>query len=213
MKPEDLQLQTGTLLLMQLDPLSDERAIARVVGYQTNKSILTTMPLLGDRKVSVRRDQRITIRFLSKTMAYAFSTKIIHLCTQPYSYLHLAYPRKVVADEVRKAQRHNTQLEATFNAKEAGSPRTSGYITDISTTGLGLVGNDALGDKGDTIGISTHLPIAHIKRLLSLSGIIRSKNIERGELENYAYGIEFTELADEDFILISSYIHVRSQQD
>ena len=209
MKPDVLKLQPGTTLQLQFEKLEDERLVSRVIGYNPNKSILVTTPKQEDRTLLVRLDQKVTVRFFSNTSACAFETRVINVCTHPYPYLHLAVPNEVATGEVRKARRVSSKLSANFSNRTSKTGKHAGIITDISTSGIRLTSTKEMGNKGDTVDIRTTIELEHVRRLLTIGGIIRSKTINQTDINTYIYGMEFKELLDEDFLLIYGYIYAQ----
>ncbi len=83
----------------------------------------------------------------------------------------------------------------------------------MSTTGAGLLASKQLGEVGDTINVETTVQLAHIQRFVSLTSVIRSKQINMADTTTFNYGIEFKELTDEDYILTNSYIYMQLVDD
>lgn len=205
MKPQNLKLVPDTAVQLQFEGLEDQRLASRIIGYLPNRTILVTTPIHNNLPVIAKTDQKVTVRFFSNTVACAFESRVISVCKHPFQYLHLAYPDVIASDEVRKARRISTSLDATvYNA--GSKQRHNAVIEDISTSGLRLKSDKAMGRKNERIEIRTTIKIAHIKRLINIQGIIRSKNLNPADIDNYVYGIELIELLDEDFLLISSFI-------
>ena len=209
MKAESLKLQPGTALQLQLQHRENERLIARVIGYCPHKSILVATPKVNSHLVPLRIDQKVTVRFFSNTVACAFESKVLNICTHPFHYFHILYPSEIASDEIRKAQRISSELPASFYNQNARQVRHEGIITDISTSGIRLTSTRALGDKGDSINIRASIQLAHVNRLLSVDGIIRSKAINQTDVNTYIYGIEFGDLRDDDFLLLSGFIYAQ----
>lgn len=207
MKNEDIQLLPDTLLLLKVSPNSEERPMSRVIGYQTNQSILVTNPSLGKRQFLLSRNQEVVVSFFAKTSGYKFTSRVIHICTRPFPYLHLAYPDSIESGEIRKTQRLETQLPSRLVFRDDnGTTMVEGQISDISTSGIGFITPQDLEVSDQVITVRSTLPIADFSRALSIKGVIRSKNILDDENESFVYGIEFPDLLEEDYMLISSYI-------
>lgn len=205
MKPQNLKLVPDTVVQLQFEGLEQQRLSSRIIGYLPNRSILVTTPIYNNLPVIAKTDQKVTVRFFSDTVACAFESRVISVSKHPFQYLHITYPAVIASDEVRKARRISTTLEA--NIYNPGSKqRHPGIIEDISTSGLRLKSDKEMGRKSERIEIRTTIKIAHIKRLINIQGIIRSKNLNTADIDNYVYGIELLELLDEDFLLISSFI-------
>lgn len=206
------KLIPGTRIKLEFDNRQDERYTAYIIGYSTGQSISITAPISLDNKVVlIRQDQPVTIRYFVDTVACGFESTVIKVCNTPYPYLHLAYPGDIHSEELRREKRIRTRLNATWsNRLEQRAVRGRGEILDLSVHGLSLSTPDKLGEVGDTIDIMATLPVGKIERLFTTSAIIRSfREVEQQSAEqiSYLYGMEFNNILEDDYILISAYVN------
>jgi c-di-GMP-binding flagellar brake protein YcgR len=212
-------LLPGTPVQLVFDNRAGERLPAQIIGHCGTQSILISAPSADEKVILIRKDQRVTVRFFHETTACAFETKVMHVNNTPYPYLHLSYPDSFSCDEVRKERRIKTCLDTSCSTRAGGNiKRGRGFIIDLSIHGLRLESDKELGDINEQIDVLTTIPVGHIERFFSSSGVIRSKrpivakappensSADKLNADRYIYGIEFNELLEDNYILISSYI-------
>lgn len=209
MDPQELKLTPGSGIQLQFHNRGSERLISRIIGYLPGASILVSTPKSDEKIILLRKNQTLTVRFFHNTTACAFETQILHSCSQPFPYLHLAYPETIASDEVRKARRVSTKLETNLSSKTESRGRQlgRGMISDFSTTGAKVLSRKDIADVGDVIDITTTLQIAHISKILNIKATVRGKNPASEQNFSYIYGLEFSNLLEEDYILINSFVY------
>ena len=142
MTNENLALEIGDTLQMQfLTSVGDERHYVKVMGYAVDKSVLVTAPRVNGRQLEVREGEKIVARLMVGNDIVGFTGKVLRVCSNPYRYLHLSYPKDMQAITVRKALRVNISMIASLRSSlENGDfnhdavPRSI-TIVDLSTTG------------------------------------------------------------------------------
>lgn len=207
-----LRLVPGLALKLELRGGDERRYNSHLIGMIPGRSVLVTTPMLSEnRPLLIRKEQELIVRFFSNRSACAFRSPVLHLCTIPQPYLHLAWPKRVEVGQVRKAERvlANLQMSIVNQANDAVS-RGSGAIVDLSTTGARLETLQPMGAIGDLLLLSGKVTVGHVTRLVSIEAVIRAE-LDRFELANSmaAYGIEFKYVSDIDFLALQAFVNAQ----
>lgn len=204
-----LRLNPGSQLSLEIIGSEGQKHQVKLIGYISTRTLLVTTPMLAnDRPLLVRKDQEVVIRFFANRTAGAFKTKVRHICTTPYHYLHLTYPGNVETGEVRKAERvlANVPVSA-INESQKHSDNCAGAIVDISTSGAKLETRLAIAAVGDTLKLTAKLQVGRVTRVVSWKAKVKVA-IDRFDLEDTeaAYGLEFGYLSDTDYLALQAYV-------
>ena len=207
---QKLQIPHGIRLNIELTANPGQKYQSKLIGYVYGKSVLVTTPMLAnDRPLLLRKDQEVVVRFFSNRNACAFKSAVKHICTTPFHYLHLAYPPLVEVGEVRKAERVLAKISVSVvNKNQPEYDTANGAIVDISTAGAKLETMVPIGGPGDTLLMTTKLRIGHISRIVHWEAKIIAE-LDRFELANSvaAYGLEFCELTDLDYLALHGFVY------
>ncbi|MFZ2301564.1 MAG: flagellar brake protein [Gallionella sp.] len=216
---DDMKLKVGDRLNLELPADYDfrskfqspnERYVVKVIGFLKGASLLVTAPttvnaqLIGGKKV--------VMRSFSGQNAFGFSCNIERICKLPYEYLHLSFPGDIQGIVVRKAPRVKARIIATvLGSKPGAEEQISALISDISASGVSLEAKQPLGDKGDILSLSFHMPLHNIDAYLAVKGAIRAVlNGDAGDASKSSlirHGIEFQELQPNDCLILQSMIY------
>jgi len=151
---------------------------------------------------------------LSGNSAQGFTATAMHATSHPYPHLHLSFPMDMESITVRKAERVNCSLIVTVQNEEpdkSSSKGKSSSMQDISTAGAQLTSTEFLGDKDDTITITSKITVVGIEHYLKISGTIR-RAVYINETDNrkdatYQYGVEFMLLEDHDKLMLHGFVY------
>ncbi len=213
MKFEDLHLCVGDSLQVQFlnDECEEERYTIKLLGYNKDRSVIATTPMLHGKIIRMRPGQEFNIRLTSPRFMCAFRSYVETIHTQPYSYMHLGYPAAVEAIDYRKSVRVKVNLGVSLITKslleESGQCEAS--VADISISGARLQTNSQIGEIGDAVTLITNVTLADIKRELLITGILRSQkriNTTNDEHCN-EYGIEFLPGDEENRLALYCYVY------
>lgn len=181
-----------------------------LLGLCVGKSVLLSTPMLGPaRPLLLRKDQSVMLRFYAQGCACSFQSKVKHLCTTPYHYLHLYYPSKIHTEAIRRAKRVMASLRVTvLNKSQSHYDRIAGGIIDISTLGAKLETVEPIGQVGDTLMITTKVNVGRVSRLVNWDAQIKTE-LDQFEMRNTlaAYGVDFLYLQDMDYLALHAYVH------
>ncbi len=205
-----MRLTAGLNINLEVVGAEGDRYKSTLIGLVPGKSVLVTTPMLGDnRPLLLRKGQTLISRFFSHKTACAFRSDVVHLCTTPLHYLHLAWPTQVEVGTIRKSERVHANLQVSVvNQTDNSWDRTFGAIVDLSTTGARLETVEPVGAIGEQILITGKVVIGHVTRLISIEAVLRAE-LDRFELGNStaAYGIEFKYVSDIDFLALQAFVN------
>ncbi|MFC3853678.1 flagellar brake protein [Salinispirillum marinum] len=204
-----LKIQPGVGVHMEVADRPDSRLSTKLIGLVAPRSVLVQTPMVDGRPVLFRKDQSLIVRFFANKVACGFRTKVIHLCTTPFHYLHLAYPGRVEVGEVRNAARAQANLPITvINKTNTQIENVHGAIVDISTTGAKIETLQPVAEMGDELLITAKVAVGHITRIVNIEAYARTA-IDRFDMANSvaAYGIQFKYLSDVDFLALHAFVN------
>lgn len=204
-----LKINPGIGVHMEVEDRPDARLSSKLIGLVSPRSVLVQTPMVDGRQVLFRKDQPLIVRFFANKVACGFRTKVMHLCSTPYPYIHLAYPGRVEIGEVRNAARAQANLPITvINRTRASVDNVHGAIVDISTTGAKIETLQPVAEMGDELLITAKVVVGHITRIVNIEGFART-SIDRFDMANSvaAYGVEFKYLSEIDFLALHAFVN------
>jgi c-di-GMP-binding flagellar brake protein YcgR len=214
MSAQPLQLNIGDTIQLQLaGDMTETRHLVRVIGYQPGVSLLVSTPRVNASALLAREGNPLTVRLLAQNTVYGFESKLLKVCTAPFAYWHVAYPKEFASAVVRKAQRASTKVIASVdNANQPGEAKEpySVVISDLSVAGASLLAPEPFGKEGDSVMIRCKVTVGGIEKYLSLAAVIRSiKRREEASAESarYRHGIEFQMLDPNDQLVLHGYVY------
>ena len=216
MKFEELGLQIGDSLSLEMLSDAETRYTIKMIGYVPNKSFITTAAYIAPgRPAKFQEKQPCIIRFAVQNGVTGFKTAVLSMRTIPYPYLHFAMPDDVQMLEVRKAHRVRTKILATIdNLGDPDIKSVQGQIDDLSLSGVGLRTAEPIGEKEQKISIAFDCQIGEISKILVLKGILRAVT-EKDEPKNklpFCYGVQLLEIDEEDSIAMHAFIYQKILQ-
>lgn len=189
---------------------------SRLVGYFPNRTVCISTPMIeANRPLLVRKGQEIIVRFFANKIACAFRAPVLHICTTPYHYLHLAYPASVETGTIRKAERVSANIKVSvINRSRPDIDAISGAIVDISTVGAKLESTQPIGNPGDKLIVSARVNVGRIMRLVTWDSEIMV-SLDKFVMKNAiaAYGIEFGHLKDLDYLTLIAFVNTQLAKD
>ena len=202
---EDLKLLPGQALQLEFEGYSTERDRASLVGYMPGRSIIVSTPVKNGSPLSLKTGMALAVRFFATQInsACAFKTEVIHVSRAPFAHLHLAMPAELVLGEVRSSVRAKVNLICSLDSGNEDQHKSSAKIRDLSLGGARLECKTLPVQNGQTLTITAQLSVSGIDRIITLSGIVRSINVEE---KNVSCGVQFTDMSDSDRITLHAYV-------
>ncbi|MCV6589122.1 MAG: flagellar brake protein [Marinobacterium sp.] len=200
---EDLKLQSGLKLQLDIEDYSTGRDESVLLGYSPGQSVIVSAPLQNGAPIQVATNTPVTVRFFSHQLngAGAFRTRVIASSSYPYPHMHLSMPEAVVLGEVRKALRARVELEAILEFEQH---KLGASITDISVVGARIEGlsDESVLAAGDQIRIYSRVTICDVVCKVRVDGIVRNISVGR---QGSVLGVEFIDVNDSTRVLLHGY--------
>ncbi len=214
MAEPEIRLQVGDAVQIQLfSDQNNTRYLVKVIGYVPGLSLIVHTPRARGNPLLLRESQLLLLRLLSGNMVYAFETDILRVCTRPYPYLHLAYPRDFEQATIRKAYRASVQVFASLaNDTLASGPqgRVPGVIIDLSVAGALIRVDQACGEIGDNLTVSVKLLVAGSEKYIHIPAVIRrirsEQHPDKPGQRVYCHGVEFILVESEEQLVLHGFV-------
>lgn len=211
-----MRLTAGLSINLEFTGGEGQRYQGTLIGLVPGRSVLVNTPMLGDKRpLLLRKSQTVVCRLLSHKVVCAFRSQVVHLCTTPMHYMHLGWPSQVEVGTVRKSEQITANLPVVIiNQSEHRGQGIHGAVVDLSTSGARLESIGPIGGVGTPILIKGTVVVAHVSRLVSIEALIV---VELGKFElvntTAAYGIEFKQISDLDFLALQAFVNVQISKD
>ncbi len=207
MRIEELGLQIGDAMQLQIGDSQEQRYPVRFYGYKPNGSIIVSAPKSGENKmIFVRESLLVTLRFVANNVASGFTSRVLATRGQPYPYLHLEIPKEIQTVEVRKGMQVKTDLSVTVLNKTEKSAAVVAHITNLSNNTIQLESKKAFADEESIISVTSSLKIGKIERLITMDCMVTHCK-EKPDGNSYVFKADITEIDDEDMMIIQFYIY------
>lgn len=209
----DLRLPAGTVFQIQFVDKPGERSPAKLLGFLEGHSIMITQPQKAGEPVPVAQGQRVVVRAITSSAAIAFPSVIEKVCSAPYAYIHLEYPKEVSVNRVRTSPRIAIALDAkaTNHADAPEGVDLTARILDVSPTGarVELPANSV--KIGDEITLDSIFNFSDVDRNVTLKCVVRARmgsdDPDADPALPIVYGIEFQELNEEMTLFLHAYVY------
>jgi len=212
MKFEELKLTFGYPLQLQTATGvgQPERYACRLIGCLPGRSILLSVPKQSGKLVKFRPGQKIVVRLMVDNGIGIFAGIVESQTQDPYPILHMSYPETVTFKGIRSATRIavREKIDVT-NITRDSQPKATGYIADMSISGIRIELSNDIAEIGDTLELYAQVDIRDVKRELILIGVIKTRvdptdNMGDGVL--ISYGLEFVSQTDEQRLIRYAYL-------
>lgn len=196
---------------LTIETLSPHRRLTvKMIGYVSGRSILISPPMREGKEQLLEVGETVAVRLLIRKKICAFEARIKYRSLQPYTYYHIEYPSEMVSLQVRSSERVSVNIpvliESDFDIGMGEWPKQA-VITDLSKTGTALKCAESIGDKGHEVIVKLDVNVSGLSRSLSLNGVIRNKELQGPDSSFYTFGLEFTDVRDEDKLSLAGFIY------
>ena len=195
---------------LQLEAGSDACAHpVTLLGYLEPHSLMLSWPEQDGVCVALAPESPIVIRFEAGDNLYQFESRILHTCTEPYPYLHIAFPEGVHNVQGRRTTRFPVNDMAMMLVMEEQGQKLSVALADISMTGARRVAGTRLGEVGDRFSIEIpRLNGAGGRQLVMACEVryVREEMSTNAGKRVYHHGVEFAGLNHQAVAFIEQYI-------
>jgi hypothetical protein len=193
---------------LQIEQLNGtgQKFAAKFIGCIKGNSILISLPIVKELAILISQKHSYVIRGFNGKHAYAFTSRIIHTCSQPVPYAHFSYPLAVEGKIVRKALRVNVELPASVTSTKGEFPVT---MMDLSAKGSMIKSPQAVGEISDMIDVQFDVAFEEIKSRLTFPAKIRNACYSK-DTYSIHIGVEFTNIPQNDMLILNNFIHATS---
>lgn len=209
----ELALGVGGVLNLQLSQRNNgQRWNARLIGFLESESILVTTPRDSGAPVPFYMDDEVTVRFLAGREIHGFTTWVRKVATQPYPYLHLAFPKAIERVTIRQEERVPMDLPAKYQCLKQRDVAGDGRLLDLSAAGTLLKAPESLGDVGDEIQLQFDVAFAGSETHIEVGAIIRNIKPDEGRDRSddiRLYGLQFQDLSEQSRLFIKGFVYER----
>ncbi len=177
-----------------------------LIGYVQDKSLLVSQPVVDDKSHELDEQMLFNASIAAGDSVYAFQTRILHICDQPFPYMHLLFPREIQGGALRRSQRHIINEPAVVLNVQDGKTLVSVAMQDISTHGARLVAGHPLGEVGSSFVLDVQGKAA--AELVAFPCVIRYLHQDKTENSGvtFHHGVEFSELDNKTLAFVAQYI-------
>jgi len=146
-------------------------------------------------------------RSFSGESIYEFSALLLKQCSEPYAYLHLAWPheRHVQNRDLRAAVRVKTDLPCmVYPGTQASGRFAKGTITNLSTGGAAILLSDDLSVFYDEVRVVFRLSVADNEMLVEA----RARPVRKpDDASERVLGVSFSSLALPERLALHAYVN------
>ena len=199
---DQIKLHIGDSIQLQIGNIC---YFSTLIGYLKGQSFIVTMP--DDKGTPLQPDagQSLVVRFFIDKRAYAFSSVINHVASEPFPHLYLAYPQETQALKDRQYDRVRVNITGTADASDGRS--TSCVVHDISIGGALIALHDQTGAINDPLLLTLRVAVNGVEYELSLDSEIRSVRV--GDSPNDSgtlilQGVAFRDLSEQDILALAA---------
>jgi hypothetical protein len=186
----ELDLAIGSVLQLQSGVGGSARYQVRLIGLCAGRSLLVTAPEQDGRPVALMQDEPLVVRTFVGTNAIGFKTSLLKYATQPYRYLHLAYPSEVQNVQVRGAPRLALRLPVRLFPADGGE--LQGALGDLGSHGAMVEFEGEALRPGQSLRLHFVLDFPDLDaQTLELTAVIRNTEKPEPGTARRRYGLEF----------------------
>lgn len=200
---EQISPRVGDSVQLQL---GNHCYVATLIGFLINKSFIVTVPTEKEPPFQPREGESLTVRFLNDKRAYAFSTQVFRLMSEPFPHLHLNYPSETRALKERQHDRVRVNISGT--AAIPDGRKIDCFIHDISIGGALIAINGQTGALNDPLLLTLHVAVNGVDYELSLDSQIRSVRMVDAASNNnelILHGLAFQDLSRQDILALAAF--------
>lgn len=202
----NISLRLGDV--MQLQPTGGgaaERYPVRLIGVAEGRSLIAVST---EQRTFVLGEQYIA-RCLSGKCVYAFSTNVLKVAIDPYSYFHFSYPQDVQSVDVRQSERVRVALPAEVRSPAGESH--AGKLTDLSDTGAQVAASAGLGKAGDKMTLVFDLVFAGVTNRIESPVVVKSVRESAGAPESgekqWLHGMLFEGHSEQQRMVLHGFVY------
>jgi len=208
----DLKLPVATRIQLEFIGQDYKRypCEAVLLGYRNGESVLVYLPKRPP-QVTLRVGTKLEAKLAMQSGIVRFESFVYELCTQPYPYLHLAFPAGVSLEPLRRVPRFplNTALKAVaYSQLGVATGYLDGRFLDISVDGARVALDKELSSVAVRIDITATMAVAGTEQQLELKTDLKRSfgRSDKGD-QSWHYGLAFQEPSPPQRLLLLALCH------
>lgn len=154
---DEMRPRVGERLEVRLPASIYPPLYTRLLGWAPGESLLVRTPTRDHAPITLQEGQPLVLRCFSGTRVFAFSGRVLRVCTDPYPYLHLSFPEQIRCLTVRDNQR--LPLDLLAEARHGETDWRPARLLDLGLGGALLECMHPLGVEGDTVELRFDIPV------------------------------------------------------
>lgn len=183
---------------------------AVLLGYRVGESVLVYLPKRPP-QVTLRVGMKLEAKLALQSGLVGFESFVYELCTQPYPYLHLAYPAAVSLTPLRRVPRFplTAELKAVaYSQLGVATGYLDGRFLDISLNGARVLLDKELSSVAVRIDVTATVTVAGTEQQLAFRTELKRSfgRNEKGDA-GWQYGLAFQELSPPQRLLLLALCH------
>ncbi len=202
------RLTIGTPLNIALrEP--DLRVVCKLIGFSSGRSVIVSAPLRDGKPMFVKEGRRLGASILVNQSVIGFESSILRERLHPYGYWHLEWPRELEQRLIRNARRVDISLICAVRAvggREADSARAASMV-DLSKTGCRIHSPYDLGSLRTELEVDFKTELSGVEQVIRLRAILRSKQTNKEDKQQWAYGLEFSDMNERNRALVGAFVN------
>ena len=176
MNLDDLGLQIGSPIQLQMVDDESKRFTVQLIGFVKHQGLILSANKTGDTDLAMvlRDSQPLIIRFKTATTAVAFRTHIIGKHLVPYPHIHVAIPDEIESRSVTKQDMVSVHLPLTFINEDKESRPAGATMTGLSVEQVSVKSSTELATEGDTVSMTMTFTFAGEQHVIVIEGKVES---------------------------------------
>ena len=173
------------------------------------KSILVAQPGSTASKRGLLVGDRYMVRGFNGTSEFTFTSEVLALQSEPFSYAHLTYPNLVEVLVVREALRVKVSIPVAA-MPDGAIKHIFGTMKNLSVIGAMVESKAHIGNEGDKINIAFSTKVAEKEVDLKIPAVIR--NVAKHDADGvFRSGLEFGDVAYQDKLVLYYLVFLHSE--
>ncbi len=202
---EELDISMGQMV-EAMPKNSPDKSFSEVVmlGAIPGEALIIAPPPSGVFP-NMEEGEKVIIRVKLADGVAIFPSTVLFVSEVPMFMVYLDFPQDISFKRIRSASRVSVKLPVLVsNRHEKKYSGITGQITDISTTGAGLLLSEFAGEKGNELVVKGKFTVGSIRRMLTINGVVRV--VKETRTNALVYGIEFLEEDENDLLVLFGFI-------
>jgi len=208
MKIDELGLQIGCPIQIQLLDDEAKRYTVKLIGFQRGQGLIISAPRSSgsDLSMILREDQPLNVRVKSFKYAIAFRSQIIEKRLTPFPHVHIAIPDNIESVSELKAGMIPLKQDITLINDDEDCHSSQAELVGISFSKAKIRHGELLANKGQRVTLTMSFSFAGVNNVIVLEGLISATDTD-DDTGQFVMTLTYEELDQSDKILLHAYIY------